>query len=449
MSESGPSPYLPQTSINSSQPFIPPSLVPGQRARIWDKSATQRPRTSMPSPYRSPQRSSLYGDYFFSQPPTSLHPPPPLPQKPQALLGPLTNPLPPVPPKPAALVIAPASRIPLYPTSIPLPMMSPFSQPPEPVASETVPDEKEIERALTLSASEARQREQELIAQEEEELARALEESRLMTNNVYSFDVESSSAPASPTSPTIDQGSISATKASAHPPEGESWLHMITPTTSTASRHSSIHEDLLALPYSVNQNGPDDDPSNVAPGTPNSAQSPQSSRDSSALTPPLYANVVSNLIRNPLPAPSLNRSTVPSSPSLATSTTSVPSGLVTPPDRIPASPSLSLTRSSSNEHLPMPPFPSRPSWSSVSSENSTSTGRPLGSELPPTSTGPLHSPVNPELSLGSSTSLDPLDEEVEEEADTEPGPSMRSTAPLTANQYVEPEMLMGVCRSRL
>ena len=447
-SETGPSPYMSEASINASPSFIPPSLIPGrQRARIWDKSASQRPRTSMASPYHSPQRSSLYGDYFFSQPHVPFSPPPPLPQKPQALPKPLTNPLPPIPPKPPALAIVPASRIPLYPTSIPLPMISPFSQPPDPIASETVPDEKEIEHALTISVSEARKRE-ELIAQEEEELARALEESRLVSNTVYSFDVHSPSSSASPRSPSIDRASISAIKASAHPPEGESWLHMITPTVSTSSQYSSVNEDFSSLHSSVNQNEPDDDSSDFPRGIANNAQNLHSPRDTLPPTPPLYANVVSNLVRNPLPAPSLSRSTV--APSLSSSTY-VPSDYTPSSDRVPGSPSLSLTHSSGSEHSPMPPFTSRPSWSSVSSESSTSIGRSLGSEFLPTSAGhksPTHPPASPDLSLGSSANLDPLDEEVEEEGDTEPGPSTRPSVPLSANQYVEPEMLMGVCMSR-
>ncbi|KAH0839925.1 hypothetical protein J3R83DRAFT_877 [Lanmaoa asiatica] len=446
---SGPSPYMPETALNAPQSIIPPSLTPGrQRARIWDKSAAQRPRTShgsMTSPYYSPQRSSLYGDYFFSQPQASLSPPPPLPQKPRALLKPLTNPLPPIPPKPPALAIAPASRIPLYPTVIPLPVVGPSSLPSEPIASETVPppDEKETEAALTLSASKTRNREQELIAQEDEELARALEESRLLTSSVYSLDEQS---PTSPRPPSIDRTSISAIKGSAHPPEGESWLHMITPTASTSSQDSFLNEDFTSSHSSVNKNESDDDPSDFLRGTPNDVQSSHTARDSLSPTPPLYANIVSNLVRSPLPTPSPSHLTVASS-SPVTPSTYLQSDYTPSLDRVPSSPSLSLTQSSSSEQSPMPPFSSRPSWSSVSSESSTPAGRCLGSELLPASSGyksPTYQPASPDLSLGSSPSLDPLDEEVEEEADTEPGPSTRPAVPLSANHYVEREMLMGV-----
>ncbi|KAG9317458.1 hypothetical protein JVU11DRAFT_1658 [Chiua virens] len=230
----GPSPYVPQAVLSSPQSIIPPSLTPGRhRAKIWDKSVMGT--VPMPTPYHSPQRSSLYGDYFFLQPPAP--PRPPLPQKPQALLKPLTNPLPPIPPKPPALALPPASRIPLYPTSIPLPVLSPSSHPPDPLPPDPLPspDAKEVELALTLSETEARKREQELIAQEEEELARALEESRLMSNTIYTLDEESPSTSTSPRPPSVDRASISAIKASTRPPEGESWLHMITPTASTSS----------------------------------------------------------------------------------------------------------------------------------------------------------------------------------------------------------------------
>ncbi|KAG9317459.1 Tho complex subunit 7-domain-containing protein [Chiua virens] len=93
----------------------------------------------------------------------------------------------------------------------------------------------------------------------------------------------------------------------------------------------------------------------------------------------------------------------------------------------------------------MPPFVSRASWSSGSSENSTPAGRSLGGELFSASglRSPTHPPASPDPSLGSSGNLDPLEEEAEG-ADTQTGPSARQTVPLTANHYVEPEMLMGI-----
>jgi hypothetical protein len=455
-STSSPPPYMPQANV--PQAFIPPSLTPGrQRARVWDKTTTRRPHTShgsMPSPYLSPQRSSLYGDYFFSQPQGPLPPPPPLPQKPQALLKPLTNSLPPIPPKPSALAVVPASRIPLYPTSIPLSMVGPSSHPPEPIASVTVPspDEKVAELAPTLSPSEVRKREEELIAQEEEELARALEESRLMSNTVYTFDGLSPSSSNSLQPPSIDRTSIPATKASAHPPEGESWLHIITPTTSTSSRYTSVDEESLSSHSSSNQTESDDSSSDFSRGTSKDVQPLYIPRDASSPTPPLYVNVVSNLVRSPLSAPSPNLSTVALPSPSTTSSTYLQSGYTPSSDRVPTSPSLSLTQSSSSEKLPMPPFTSRPSWSSVSSEHSTSAGHSLGSDLLPASSGyksPTHPSPSPDLSSSSSANLDTLDEGVEEEADTERGPSTRPLVPLSANQYVEREMLMGICTFRL
>lgn len=456
-SMSSQSPYMPQATINVPQSFIPPSLTPGgQRARIWDKGATQRPRTShaaMPEPYHSPQRSSLYGDYFFAHPqaPLPLPPPPPLPQKPQALLKPLSSSLPPIPPKPPALAIAPASRIPLYPTSIPLHLVGPSSQPSEPIASETVSlfDEKGVELARKLSASlEAQTREQELIAKEEEELARALEESRLLTSTVYTLDEQSPSSSSSLKPPAVDRISTSAIKTSAHPPEGESWLHLITPTPSTSSPYSAVDEDSPSSHSSVNQTGSNDDPSDLPRGTTNDVQSLYTPRDNFSPTPPLYANVVSNLVRSPGSTSSTSRSTVaPSSPSTASSTYPQ-SDYTVSSDRAPTSPSLSLAQSSSSEQLPKPLFTPRPSWSSVSSENSISVGHSLGGEVPLASTGyksPTHPSASPDLSCAVSANLDSLDERVEEEADTERGPSTRVVVPLTANHYVEREMLLGIC----
>lgn len=458
-SMSGPSPYVPQATIDPRQSFVPPipSFTPGpQRARIWDKGATQRPRTSHGSTPSSYQRQSLYGDYFSSQPKQPVASPP-LPQKPQALLKPLTNPLPPVPPKPPALAVSPASRIPLYPDSIPLPMASPSSQSLEPIASETTPspDEREIELALTLSASEARKRERELIAQEEEELARALEESRLTSSRIYTVDEQAPSSPTSPRSPSIDRASTSAIRASAHPPEGESWLHMITPTVSTSSRYSSLKDDFSSSQSSASHHD-SEDPSDPPRGTPNDVQNLRLSRDTLPPMPSLYTNTVSNLVRKPLPTPSPTRSTVTStSPSVpsATSNAYLQSDYTLSSDRVSTSPSLSLTqsrRSSSSEQSPMPPFVSRPSWASVSSENSMSNGLSLGhsNELLPVSPGyrsPTHPSTSPSL---SPVPLDPLGEGVEDESE-EPGPSTRPLVPLSANHYVEREMLMGVCMCRV
>jgi len=80
-----------------------------------------------------------------------------------------------------------------------------------------------------------------------------------------------------------------------------------------------------------------------------------------------------------------------------------------------------------------------------------SVGHSLGGEVLP-STGyksPTHPSASPDLSCAASANLDSLDERVEEEADTERGPSTRLVFPLTANHYVEREMLLGVCESRV
>lgn len=435
-----------------AQSFIPPSLTPGpQHARIWDKTTVQRTRTSHGTMASPPQPSLLYGAYFNSQLPVSIPSPPPLPQKPQALFKPLANSLPPIPPKPPALAIAPACRIPLYPTSIPLPVGGLSPQPPDSVAFETMPtlDKKDIDWALAHSATEARKREQELIAQEEEELARALEESRLLCNCIYSFDEQIPSPSTSLKPPFIDRASITAIKGSAHPPEGESWLHLITPTASTSSQNPSINEDFSSSHPFVNHDESDSDPSKFSRETPNDPQSLYSPRRNSSPIPPLYANAVSDLVRSPPYAPSPTQSTVvPSSPS-ATSTSFLQSDYTLSSDRIATSPSLTLSSwSSSSEHSSMPSFSPRPSWTSVSSENSSCAGNALGSELLHVSghKSPTHLSASPDLPAAS---LNPLDERAEEEVDDEPGPSTRPSVPLSANQYVERDLLVGVCTSRL
>ncbi|KAF8842697.1 hypothetical protein BDN67DRAFT_965360 [Paxillus ammoniavirescens] len=442
---SGVPPRLPETmNPPMPQPSIPESLTPGRQGRrpIWDKSAAQ-PSTlygPMGSAYHSPHRQSLYGDYFFQQSHPSLAPPP-VPHKPQALVHPLPNPVPPIPPKPTALSSQP--RNPLYPTSIPVPIAGPSSQLVAPEAQSPV-DEKDIALAMALSASEAqaRQREEELFAQEEEELLRALEESRLLSSSMHPFDDPSSPQPSSSSSlrpPSIDRASTSAIKGSAHPPEGESWLHLITPTASITSQSSSLDEDLPSL-YPVED---DDESSNepIEPFRPTPSDI-REARDTGSLTPPLYANAVSNLIRKPTSVSSTSHSTNGPSSSSTISPAYSPTEYTPPPDRDPSPQFHSpLAQSNGSDASSMPPFVSRSSWTSTTSDGSAPAGRSPGGEHfspVPGSKSPPRTPASPNLSF---TSLDPLEEDTEgEEGDG----SGRAVSPPSANQYVEPEMLIGV-----
>jgi hypothetical protein len=437
-------PLVPQSSI-------PESLTPGRQHRrpIWDKSAVQ-PNTlygPMGSGYHSPYRQSLYGDYFFPQSHASLAPPP-VPHKPQALVHPLPNPVPPIPPKPMALSSQP--RNPLYPTSIPVPIAGPSSRLVAPLSQSPV-DEKDIALTMALSASEAqaRQREEELFAQEEEELVRALEESRLLSSSMYSLDDPSSSQPSSSASlrpPSIDRASTSAIKGSAHPPEGESWLHLITPTASITSQSSSLDEDFPS-PYPVeDDDGSSNEPIEPLRPTPSDIRDLQAARDTGSITPPLYANAVSNLIRKPTSVSSTSHSTNAPSSSSTISPTYSHTEYTPPPDRNPSPQFHSpLAHSNGSDASLMPPFVSRSSWTSTTSDGSVPAGRsPGGEHLSPVSgsKSPPRTPASPNLSF---TSLDPLEEDTEGE---EEDGSVRAVSPPSANQYVEPEMLIGVCMSQ-
>ncbi|KIJ70106.1 hypothetical protein HYDPIDRAFT_104777 [Hydnomerulius pinastri MD-312] len=463
----GPPRRLPDTM---PQPSIPASLTPGrpQTRPIWNNSATPPPSSlygPVGLPYSSPHRSSLYGDYLFSTaaPPVS---PPPLPQKPPTFINtlPTAPAIPPIPPKPQALAISSVQRNPLYPTSIPGfvvgPVAGPSSQPidnVEPIADSPV-DDKDIALAMALSASEARQREEALIAQEEEDFARALEESRLISTP-YPID-EGPSLPqsyfATHRSLSADRVSTSAIKGSAHPPEGESWLHLITPT---ASQYSSQDSELPSphSPHpSVDRTESINEPNEPAGSTSDDVRDLQFIRDTGSPTPPLYAGVVSNLLnKHPSTSSTIHSPNLPSSSSsiqsfnLPSSSSIISATYPSSEDNDPSSPHpSSIAQSSASDHVPLPPFASRPSWASSNiSEGSGSTGRSSNGELlSPVSGGksPPGAPASPNLSFVSSASLDPLDEEIEDEDDNAPGQAARPLVPLSANQYVEPEMLIGV-----
>ncbi|KAH7887613.1 hypothetical protein F5I97DRAFT_859728 [Phlebopus sp. FC_14] len=432
------------------QPTIPASLTPGrQRPRpSWDRSNLHSTGVApYVSPYiSSPNHTSLYGDYFFSPPPL---PPPPVPHK-RLVVG---SPLQPLPPKPTAVNVASPPRNPLYPQSIPVPVAGPSSQPIEPEPRQASPvDDKDIALAMALSASEARRHEEELLAQEEEELLRALEESRMLSS-VYSVE-EGPSAPLASTSfRSLPVNPVLGTRSAAHPPEGESWLQLTTPTASQDSRYDEA--SFSRAPEEDNElAGPADEEffrltnsESLRPTTVDTREF-QSVPDTGPPTPPLYAGVVNNLIKKPNSTPPTSHSSVPSNPTLSPPTGSPPQSTQSlGPDGAQYSASLSQT-SLGETHAPSPIPSSSPRQNrslSGTSDGSVLTGRAMNSEVVSsvsTNMSPPATPGSPNLSFASSTSLDPLDEGVEEEERVQ-GPS-RPTVPLSANQYVEPEMLMGV-----
>ncbi|KAG1752640.1 uncharacterized protein EDB91DRAFT_527752 [Suillus paluster] len=187
-------PQLPiSTSSFPSRP-VPTSLTPGRRPSPIDFGVRQQQQqppsailyNSPTSVFASPQHTSLYGDYFYPRPHHSL-PPPPVPQKPLGIAAPSLSaiPRPPVPPKPLLVYPATPPRNPLYPQSIPGPVPGPSSQP---TPSEESPiDDNDIALALALSESEARRQEEAILAQEEADLVKALEESRTFASNYSSY----------------------------------------------------------------------------------------------------------------------------------------------------------------------------------------------------------------------------------------------------------------------
>ncbi|KAJ8590880.1 hypothetical protein M405DRAFT_140760 [Rhizopogon salebrosus TDB-379] len=166
---------------------IPASLTPGRRPPAAGGGTRQSfSYNTSGALFVSPQHTSFYGDYFFSRP-HPISPPPPVPQKPPEMTAPpLPLPRPPVPPRPPLINPVPLPRHPLYPTSIPGPIAGPSSQPMQ-TSEEPPTDDKDIALALALSESEARQREENIIAQEEADLMKALEESRLSDSGYSSL----------------------------------------------------------------------------------------------------------------------------------------------------------------------------------------------------------------------------------------------------------------------
>lgn len=452
-----PQPPLANSSI-SSRHNIPASLTPGRRPSRDTGLQQQQTALLYNSPtsfLASPPHTSFYGDYIYPrQSPSSTSPP--VPQKPTGITAPFvpTIPRPPVPPKPP-LVTTASQRNPLYPQSIPGPVAGPSSRP---MPSEEYPtDDKDIALALALSESEARQREDDILAQEEADLMKALEESRTFANrysryvsdNVFDGHQDSSDGPSISSQPFIPSSleNVLLSPQKHHKfPEGESFLHMITPTTS---------ESFFDEEKSVHQSGEESQES-IQFVTDASV----SSRENLTPTPPLYNNAVSTILKpNDL---SMNAG----GGTAGTSTMSSPPGefcrssstdYIRPlPGQNPVSshPTSSPQQNLSVAEPPPPPKQSLPRRPSVAnSESSSLSGRSSSSEQIPSLFTPATSvqtaSTSPPLSfnlLSHTDILNSVDEDIqeEEEGDEGTGSATRSAPILTANQYVEPDMLMGV-----
>jgi hypothetical protein len=310
-------------------------------------------------------------------------------------------------------------------------------------------DDKDIALALALSESEARQREENIIAQEEADLMKALEESRLSDSgyNRYVYDSlfderqdfqegpSSSSQPSasvssSPGKTFLNPGTISAHSMSRQHSEDESFLHMITPTT---SEYSSDMEDFVHRQSIERQDS-----------SQSAVDDSRSNRDYSTPTPPPYADVVSTV--------KLDDDT--KSCGTPSSMCSTPVEFPRASDHVRPSPAPNPAHpylmSSPQPITPeLPPQPRRPSL--VHSESSSSSGRSSMSEnslLSFISKSSQSALMSSRVSVGSSYQLDSVDEGMQEDEDDDEGtdPNARPGPALTANQYVEPEMLMGICK---
>lgn len=455
-------PFQPQPSLaNSSIPSrhnIPASLTPGRRPPPSDVGLQQQQTAllynSPTSFLTSPPHTSFYGDYFYQHPsPTS----PPVPQKPMGIVAPLvhTIPRPPIPPKPPLVTTASSQRNPLYPQSIPGPVAGPSSRP---MSTEESPiDDKDIALALALSESEARQREDDIIAQEEADLMKALEESRTfasryskyVSDNVFDDLQDSSGGPSTSSQPLIPsspENVLLSLQKHQQFPEGESFLHMITPATSESyfdeekSDHQSGKESQESIQFATDAS--------------------ISSQENLPPTPPLYNNAVLTILKpNEL---SMNAgggiagTSTMSSP-LVEFCRSSPSDYIRPlpgPNPVFSHPMSSLSVTEPPPPPPPPPkqLPSR-RVSVANSESSSLSGRSSSSEqisaLFAPATPVQTAPTSPPLSLSSPSHADILDsvnEDIQEEEEGDEGtdPGARSAPILTANQYVEPDMLMGV-----
>lgn len=346
-------------------------------------------------------------------------------------------------------------RNPLYPQSIPCPVAGPSSEPMQ-AAEEILADDKDIAFALALSESEARQHDEDICAQEEADLIKALEESRILSSSYSSYVDDNliderqdfrdgpslssqflASVSSSSGKTSLTPGVITTHHMSRHPPEGESFLHMITPTTS---------EHFLDGDDSVPQTCAEGQDLSLPP-----TDDSRSNRDHSIPTPPSYAGVSTDDTTNG--GISSNMSSPPAEFSRASDYIRCPPA----PNPVSLFPMLSPRQSALDP--PMQPH-RRPSVANSVSSSSSSSGRSSSSESVHlfSSTAKTSQSVltSPPLSFSSSFEIDQLDsvdEVVQEEGDGEDGedgdggadPNARPGLALTANQYVEPEMLLGVC----
>ena len=438
---SEPPPLMSGHPLSMPQSSIPASLTPGrQRTRsAWDTSINLglgSPSPPLASPH-FPGRMSLYGDFYFSQPPPppSLAPPPPLPQRPPTQ----GNPRPPIPPKPTALITPPSQKNPLYPHSIPTSIApGPSSMSPSDLKSLSPNEDKDFAFALALSAAEANRYDEQLI-ELDEELAKALEESRLIST---SFDED---ATISPSSHLMLSAKVTSYPC---PPDGDSWLRMSTPTTPQPGPESmlddppfwkqpevpkiSSHKNARPTNDTFQPSCTDTRDSQFPPADPTPASS-------------LYSNVVSNLVTK-------STSSIPSSPN--PSTVHVPHP-PTSPSTISSADTPSEPPESTTEHSISSPkvlinSDRSPSTSSLATKSSYALSTALENNVPlakpangdkfssATSKSPK-SPASPDMSAEAShLNL----EDDEEDADL---PS-RLNLPLSANQYVDAELLMGICK---
>ncbi|KAG6336523.1 hypothetical protein ID866_2545 [Astraeus odoratus] len=219
------------------------------------------------------------------------------------------------------------------------------------------------------------------------------------------------------------------------PAEGESWLHMVTPSTSQHSEDSTIDEplqekqveEITSLPRSSMR------PANELL---RHTTDPQSISHDSTSVPSLYSSVVSHIVAKPSPSisssPSVSTAHAPYSPTLlSTSSLSyVSCEPMTSPEPTVELSSASPTQLNSGTQV-SPPLVSR---SSYITSNTTLDSIPSLTKSPA-------APASPNLSLESGSSLSNILNEEEEDDDD---PSMSSSAAPSATRYVEPELLLGV-----
>lgn len=440
-----PPPPLPISRSHSAEPPplppLPPSLTPGGRIRGQSKStsfpdlffeqpvdyalarqgndeASIQPQSLYSSGLQRHTQSFTAGVTRYNPPPPPLKPvelqasPPPLPPK-QIAGEPPYSPLPTVPPK-----------ISLYPQSIPGPVGNPSQQEKTPLASSLQRDgDRDLEMAMLLSEAEANERKQEMYDQEEDDLARALEESRI---SVF----ETSSSPASPVNVEVvepdnavpwDVGTSTPSHTRLHPLSLMPTRPMVSDENlmgKTPVEREPSSPQILATRLSDDEAfarrlAAGEDPESIDDHTSPSQESAQTDAQSSQS---LYSDVVSNIVNAPAHS---------------------------------ASHSVDYSRSESA--IPEPPLSRDNSIRSTSSQKSARSGQRSNSVNP----GPLsiNTPVPAQAVTAESSSLSPSWPSAASEKRSLSIMSSESTTPLMdgspsihANQFVEQELLLGVCK---